>query len=241
MAMDWGPDRVDMVAAAVLTVADRPWPYAVAHREAIARHWRLATAANPGFFNGVIHLTETLEIVDGQAVARLVKTDFQSYLYWRDEGFPKAAGMRDGFGSALIRSAEGHMLLGRQRPGNINAGLAYLPGGFIDARDVGPDRTVDLSASVAREVLEETGLGPGELLAEPGFVVTRAGAHVSFAVPYRSMLTSQALAAKIARFIEAEPNPELSDIVIVKGPADLDGLAMPHFARVLLTELLSTG
>ena len=205
------------------------------------RHWNLAKAANPTFFNGVIHLVEDIETEKGEVRARLLRTDFQSYLYWRDQGFPKAAAVLDGFGSALIRSTEGHVLLGRQRLGNINAGLAYPPGGFIDARDVGAGQTLDIAASVAREVLEETGLGAGELEAGPGYLVTRAGAHVSFAVSYRSKHSSDALKDRIAQHIAADPQSELTDIVIVRQRSDMDGLAMPHFARVLLKYVFGAG
>ena len=239
MRLEWGDDRVESVEHVTLNTGPGRWAYGENHRDAIARHWQLATAANPAFFNGVIHLVEGLVVTPGQVRARLLRTDFQSYLYWRDEGFPRSAGVFDGFGSALIRSVEGHVLLGRQRPGNVNAGLAYLPGGFIDARDAGEDGAVDIAASIAREVQEETGLCAGDLAAEPGFLVTRAGPHVSFARPYRSALGAEALAARIARHIAADPEPELADIVIIRRKADMDGLAMPHFARVLLTHLFN--
>ncbi len=232
-------DCVVRVASLSLRASTGGWLYSDHHREAIDAHWKLATAANPSFFNGVIHVVDRLDVGDNHIEAQLIATGFKSFLYWRDEGFPAEGGVRDGFGSALLRSADGHILLGRQRPGNINAGLAYLPGGFIDSRDAGRDGTVDIAASVERELKEETGLGLDDLTAEPGFIVTMTGAQVSFAVAYNSPLTAEALGAKVHAHIAAESDPELAEMVIVRGFDDLQGLAMPHYARVLLSSPLA--
>ncbi len=227
-------DRVVRVASLSLRVSSGHWQYAGHHRDAIDAHWKRARAANPSLFNGVIHVVDRLDVGDKHIEARLIATGFKSFLYWRDQGFPAEGGVRDGFGSALIRSSEGHILLGRQRPGNINAGLAYLPGGFIDNRDAGAGGVVDIAASIERELREETGLGLDDLKAEPGFIVTMTGAQVSFAVAYNSTLTAEALSVKAHAHIAAEAEPELAEMVIVRGLEDLQGLAMPHYAHVLL-------
>lgn len=237
--LDAQPDRVINIASLKLAVSSGHWVYADHHRDVIDAHWKLATAANPSFFNGVIHVIDRIEVGEDRIAARLLATGFKNFLYWRDEGFPAEGGVLDGFGSALIRSAEGHILLGRQRPGNINAGLAYLPGGFIDSRDARAGGVVDIAASIERELREETGLGVEDLKAEPGFIVTLTGAQVSFAVAYNSPLTAEVLAAKVHAHIAAEAEPELAEMVIVRGVEDLRGLAMPHYARVLLNSPLA--
>lgn len=215
------------------------WRYANNHREVIADHWRMACAANPNFFNGIVHVLDTLQIDEGHARADFIATEFKNYLYWRDEGYPQEGGMRDGFGSALIRSCEGYVILARQRPGNINEGLAYLPGGFIDPRDVADDQSIDIASSVARELAEETGLGVDTLVAGEGFLVAQVAAHVSFAVHYTSHLGADDLAARIGAHIAADSNPELEDVVVLTSPADMEGLAMAHYARVLLSSPLA--
>jgi 8-oxo-dGTP pyrophosphatase MutT (NUDIX family) len=233
------PDRVVRIESLALEVSPGRWLYADHHRDVIDAHWKLATAANPSFFNGVIHVIDRIDVGDTLLTAQLLATDFKSYLYWRDEGYPTEGGVRDGFGSALIRTGEGHILLGRQRLGNINAGLAYLPGGFIDSRDAGAGGVVDIAASIERELREETGLGMNDLEAEPGYIVTMTGAQVSFAVAYNSPLGSKELVAKVHTHIAAEAEPELAEMVIVRGVDDLRGLAMPHYARVLLNSPLA--
>ncbi len=235
LSFDDGVQRLDLVA---LRARDSQWAYAQRHSVKIESHWGKAKATTPTFFNGIIYLIEHIEMGDGHFFGRLIKTDFKSYLFWRDNGFDPAADVVDGFGSALIRSVEGHIILGRQRPGNVNSGLAYLPGGFIDSRDVDAHGAVDVAQSVARELREETGLGTPELVPQPGFLVTRVGAHVSFAVEYRSGLTSDVLAARILAHIAADPDPELNGVVVIKGRADCSAVAMPPYAKVLLAHLL---
>ncbi len=232
-----GEAAVLKIAEVSLRVVSRDWDYARANHDKIAEHWLRASPANPGYFNGVIHLIERLEMDSHHIQADLIKTDFKSFLYWRDLGFPAEAKVLDGFGSALLRSIEGHILLGRQRRGNINAGLSYLPGGFIDARDVGPDGVIGIRASIAREVFEETGLRPADLFALPGFIVTRTGAQVSIAVEYRSSLSSAQLVAQIHAHLASEVDPELERMVVVRGNEDCRGLTMPPYARVLLAHL----
>ena len=126
------------------------WPFAEANKSAIEAHWAKVIQINPRYFNGVVHLVEDMHFDNGVLDASLLKTDFKSYLFWRDQGFPEA-GVLDGFGSALIRSSDGHMMLGRQRAGNVNAGLAYPPAGFIDERtSKRTDRLISPAASRAK-------------------------------------------------------------------------------------------
>ena len=214
------------------------WRYAKNNKREIDSHWDAAKSHHPAYFNGVIFLIDALECGTDAIQARLLKTDFKSYLFWRDNGWPEA-GVLDGFGSALIRSCDGAIVLGRQNAGHVNSGLTYLPGGFIDARDVREDGVVDIAACIGRELIEETGLGIGDLDAEPGYFVTRTGPHVSFAKPYTSRLDAKTLMQKIESHIRADAGAELSGVVAVRQLRDLDGLEMAHYARVLVTALLS--
>ncbi len=234
------PDGVFQVDDCKLVVVASAWAYAAENAEAINRHWVHRSAENPAMFNGVIHLAQEAWL-DGRTLrVELMRTDFKSYLSWRDAGFP-AAGALDAFGSALIRSQDGHVILGRQRSGHLNAGQTYLPGGFIDVRDIKADGEVDITASILREVGEETGLAAGDYAVEPGFHVTVTGPLVSLAREIRTGLTAIPLRAQILAHIAGEDQSELTDAVIVRTLADLDGSAGPvhPFARALLTSLFA--
>jgi 8-oxo-dGTP pyrophosphatase MutT (NUDIX family) len=232
------PKKVIEVGACRLSVGESRWGFEDEHARQIDDHWARRSAESSRFFNGIIHLLEDGEIGPGGYEGRLLRTDFKSYLYWRDTEFPEA-GVRDAFGSALIRSAEGHVVLGRQREGNINAGLTYLPGGFIDPRDIGGDGVVDIDGSVARELAEETGLVIGtHLVAEAGYLLTFSGPLVSVACRFRSPLGSAVLGRLISDHIAADRDAELAAPVIVSCREDLAGLSMPSYAHVLLDHLL---
>lgn len=233
------------VADCRLQLGSCQWEFARERREEIQENWRRRTAENPALFDGRVLMMRPPSIAEQVLTAELVEVDFKAYLFWRDSGFPDA-GLFDGFGSALIRSREGHVLLGRQRGGNLNAGLVYLPGGFIDGRDVLSGGLVDIDASIARELKEETGLGAEAFSRAPGYLVTLCGPQISIAVEYRSVLSAQELRLKMLSAIAKQSEPELSDIVIVP-EADAhraDGAQGDEFAeyvRVLMPAIFSCG
>ena len=102
--------------------------------------------------------------------------------------------------------------------------LAIL-GGFAAQKD--PDLPPGTRALVL--------LGPRE----PGFWVTQTAAHVSIAAAYLSDVDAEALKKQIESHIAQDPASELTEAVIVRGPSDLRGLAMPPYARVLLAALFT--
>jgi 8-oxo-dGTP pyrophosphatase MutT (NUDIX family) len=235
----WHPDEKQVFEARTLDlrVTDGHWPFAEHHSEAIEAHWQERLSETPSFFNGVVHLLTAYSVSpDGLLSARFVRSDFKSFLYWRETGWPDMTVM-DAFGSALIFSAEGHVLLGRQSAGNLNSGLLYPPGGFIDARDVGPDGLIDLEASVAREITEETGLAAPAIERHGGYLIALAGPVLSIGVRYRSPLNDGELVETARAYIAADAESELADFAMA--PRDGHGreLAMPDYARALLDYL----
>lgn len=231
--------RVQTVARCTLSVGSAAWAYAHEHRVAIDADWQEAEARHPHYFNGTVFLIDALSIAHDALHARLLKTDFKSYLHWRAAGYPES-GVLDGFGSALICTRDGGVLLGRQRAGNINAGLAYLPGGFIDGRDVAGDGSIAIDASIARELAEETGLSPRDLKRAPGFLITQSHAQLSIAVRFYSALAAADLKTEVERHFAADPNSELTDMVVVRAAADMADLAMPPYARALLETVFAS-
>jgi len=221
-----------------LACGSEDWAYARCHAADIDVHWLRHQRESPAMFNGAIHLVHGIALEGGVLHAQFLRTDFKSYLYWREHNFPEA-GVRDGFGSALVRSAEGHVILGRQRAGNVNAGLAYLPGGFIDPRDVRPDGTIDIDGSILRELEEETGLERADIAISPGYLVTFNGALISIARELRSPLAAEELRARIPAHLARDPASELVDAVIVRTPQELPAQAVAPYAHRLLTWLFA--
>ncbi|MBL8565244.1 MAG: NUDIX hydrolase [Hyphomicrobiaceae bacterium] len=228
---------VRRVARCRLTVAPYRWAFAEARAAEIAAHWDQQRAANPSYFNGTVLMLADYSIAGDDLVATAFVTEFRSYLFWRSVGFP-STGAIDGFGSAVIRASDGSLLLGRQRSGQLNAGLDYLPGGFIDSRDIDAHGRIDIGASVAREVAEETGLDLDELKVEPGFFVTRVGAQLSIGVPFRSALDGAALRRRVESHIASEPDGELVSVRCVATMADLADVRLAGYCVPLLPVLL---
>jgi hypothetical protein len=230
-------DGVKAIARCILKTNDSRWAFAEEFADAIEDNWRRAKSGNPSFFNGVVYLVSQVTFSEDVLEARLLRTDFKSYLYWRSLGFPDA-GVIDGFGSALIRSADDRVLLVTQRAGNVNHGFAYLPSGFIDQNDVRSDGTIDIGASVAREVTEELGEAANGLHRTDGYLVARSGAQLCFAVLFSSPLTADAFAEALARHNETSDDPELDSVVPVATREELGSLTILPYARLLAEAIL---
>jgi len=232
-------DRVIYVNSCDLQVGDGAWRYAALNATNIERHWRRAFSRNPGLFNGTIYLMDSYQVSGRRFKATFLRTDFKSYLHWRFEGFPQA-GVVDAFGSGILRSKEGHVILGRQALGHVNGGLCYMPGGFIDERDVGYDGRVDIDNSIEREVLEETGLDVLKKKRNPGYLLTFHGVQISIGVMYHCSHSGSDLEELISRHIAGEENPELAGVSIVSScpKPEVEGIAA--FAVPLLAHVFSS-
>jgi hypothetical protein len=234
------PEGVTKLSSCSLRLGRAGWAFADRNAETINACWAKTKQSNPSYFNGVIHLVDEVAISGGALEALLLRTDFKSYLYWREQGFPPAD-VLDGFGSALIRSAEGHIMLGRQRLGNVNGGLTYCPAGFIDEQDVDDAGFIDIEQSALREATEEIGIEPGVLVREEGFYLTRSGPQLSIAVPFRAQMPTADFLRCAERHIARSDHSELEAIVPIAGPRDIEGLSMPRYMRTLLQAIFAEG
>lgn len=235
-----GGGQVERVLDCQLVVRGDDWVFAREQAAVIEAHWHKRLVTHPGYFNGVVYgMAEGRRLAAGDLfAASMVATDFKSFLYWKEAGYPDA-GMRDAFGSAILRSREGHVMLGRQSGGKLNSGQAYLPGGFIDQRDVRVDGTIDIGASIERELMEETGLTGDEVQGVPGFRIISIGHQVSMAREFRSELSAEALRELILSRIGEEADAELMDIVIVRSLEGLSGANVPAYTALALEHVFA--
>ncbi len=230
-------ERVVRVERCDLAAVDEPWAYALEHADAIDFHWDMRSAENPNFFNGRVRMLANYGLDGDTLRGTFLETDFKDFLYWREMGEPEA-GVTDAFASAIIWANDGGLVLCRQRPGHINKGLVYLPGGFVDANDVAADGRIGIAASSAREVLEETGLSAPLLTQQPGFTLTFSNKQLSIGVTYRCDLTSHQVRERVMAHLSADPRSELAEVVMVHRRSDLDQMVIAPYARVLLATLL---
>jgi len=221
-----------------LSVTKAPWPLAVENAAAIDSHFARRKTANPSFYDGQVFVLRDIWREGTGIEASLSLERFSSFLYWRD-GLARDEATLDGFGSALVQSADNHVLAIEASPGTLNAGRVYLPGGFIDARDVRSDRAVDIDASIARELAEETGLDALSLYRRPGYLVARHGHRCCFCIAYRAALGSEELRGKMLAGAERDTEHEVADVIIIRDMADLARHDVIDHARLLITDALS--
>lgn len=225
-----------------LRVTDARWAFAEQNTADIASHWARRSAENPHYFNGTVLMLSDFSLSDDGCFSGLfLPTDFRSFLYWRESGQTDTS-VRDTVGTALIRTSDDTILLCQQRAGHLNTGFTTPPGGFIDTRDVNQDGTIDIAQAVAREISEETGLGPPQLRQDAGFLVAVAGRLVSIAVPWTCGLTGADVVGIATDHIASDAEGELACALAVAPAAALETLNLPDYARVLLgaPELLKT-
>lgn len=238
--IDANQGLVFTVATCRMRVNDYRWPLVEERRTEIDQHWQQVSRENAALFDGQVLMVHEMRRHADALDLSLFATRFRDYLYWRHTGFADP-NVIDGFGAGVIQSADGALMLARQRPGNINEGLFYFPGGFIDPRDVEADGAVDIATSVQREVEEETGLSAGELDIIEGFTVAQLPAQLAIAVTCRSRLDAVSLADRIRDHVASLADPEIDEVLAVRSAADVTGVSLASYCRLLLPRLLGAG
>ena len=213
------------------------WSFAEAEKPRIAEHWRKLADANPRIWNGDVLICAETRIADTVLTGRFIKTDYASFVAWRDWGWPDKT-VSNLFGSAIVHSSDNALLYGRMAGHTLNAGKIYPPGGSLEMKDVSADGHVDVMGSLIRELAEETGLDAahaerGELLA----IID--GPRLSVAQVFRFASPAERLAEQVRRYLRDGHEDELSDIEIVRASSQFDS-TMPDYA-VAIARYLTAG
>lgn len=221
-----------------LSFASKPWAFAIERRAEIDAYFAALRREKPAVWNGRVLLLHRHAVRDGVLRGDYLETDYASFAAWNAWGCPPA-GVHDCFGAAAIVSADDAVLLGVMAPHTFNAGMIYFPCGTPDPGDIVGGK-VDLDLSVRRELAEETGLGPDDVSAEPGWTAVADASLLALVKVFRSPQAAEPLRARMLAHSAGEAQPELCDIRIVRGPADFDA-AMPRFVTAFLAEYFGTG
>ncbi|WP_370678089.1 NUDIX hydrolase [Pleomorphomonas sp. PLEO] len=219
------------------------WPVADGSRPKIDAHWAACVAANPHLWNGRVLGTIAPGLPGGIAVdggvltGEAVEGDFASFMAWRDWGFPEI-GIRNLFGSALVLSSDGALILGVMGATTANAGKIYPPGGSLEPADVDADGNVDLIASIERELREETGLIAAEAAVE-GMLVAFDGPRVSIGRVLRFSMPADDLVSVVMAELDRQQERELERVVAFRTPAELDRPEVTAYSRAFAARLLA--
>jgi 8-oxo-dGTP pyrophosphatase MutT (NUDIX family) len=227
------PPVIHRVTALDLTVRPSLWSFAQTQRADIEAHFAREQRAKPQLWNGRILLARNPGFTEGQLTADY----FETVLAWRDWGFPDSE-VFNGFGMGALRSADGAFVLGEMGQHTANAGRIYFPSGTPDLDDV-RDGAVDIAGSVAREVLEETGLSDADYTASPHWDCVVSGAAIAMIRILNVDMPGEALRARIEANLARQRQPEFSAVHLVRGTGDLSA-AMPRFVTALIEREFST-
>jgi 8-oxo-dGTP pyrophosphatase MutT (NUDIX family) len=216
--MDNAP-RIFAVDRLELAFEPKSWPFAVERRTEIDSFFTKLQRDKPAIWNGRVLLMHRHVLAERVLRGAFLETDYASFAAWGHWRSPPA-GVHDCFSAAAIFAADGGFLLGVMGQHTYNAGQIYFPCGTPDPSDV-IDNKVDLDFSARRELEEETGLTAEDVTAEPGWTMIVDGSLVALVKVFRSPQGADALRGRILRKLSQQKNPELADIHIARGPADL--------------------
>jgi 8-oxo-dGTP pyrophosphatase MutT (NUDIX family) len=221
------PTEIKLVPIKSLDLHLRPgaWDFAAAESLRINEHWRKLADNNPKIWNGDVLICTQVELKGSVLAGDFVRTDYASFVAWRDWGWPDKS-VCNVFGSAAVLSADKAVLYGRMAGHTLNAGKIYPPGGSLEMKDVTEDGRVDVMGSITRELEEETGLKAAD--AEWGELLAIFDEHrVSVAQVFHFADTAEAMAGRIRHYLSSAHEDELSDIEIITATSRFDS-TMPY-------------
>ena len=234
-----GVDAIEIAAIARIDarLTGWDWPFARDFRAEIDAHWLQLAGGRPALFNGKVILQHRMcrsLREDGRTTveAEYFVADYASFIA-RKIIPHRADGVRNGFGMAALRSADGAWLLGHMAEHTFKAGQVYFAAGTPDLSDVRPDGHVDLKASVLRELEEETGLSAAEVELGSGWEAVTGRHEIAYMRPMRIGMAAEDARALMLSRIARQIQPELADIVIIRSAADFDE-RMPRFMQAYL-------
>ncbi len=231
--------RIEKIAEIDIHLRPKIWDFATEHVAEIEAHWQKRLQANPHLYNGKVLLAADVSRNATPAGARLqgacFVVEFKTFLAW--QAFRHPGDARNLFALAALRSADGAYLLGEMAAWTSNAGRIYSPGGTPDLSDV-IDGVLDLEGSVSRELAEETGLSTQDVSPTPGWTIVESGALIACMKELHSPLAAAELVERAADFFAREKKPELTCLVPVFSPADINA-HMPDFMQAYLRHAFS--
>src|SRR4051794_2781777 len=189
------------------------WPFAEERRAEIEAHFAVKKREKP-IWNGRILLGRNPEFTAERFSATYFDADFASFLAWRDWGCPDRT-VFNGFGMGALRGSDGVFVLGEMGQHTANPGRVYFPSGTPDLEDV-VDGALDMSASIDREVEEETGLSAVHYRPMAHWDCVVLGALIAIIKVLDTEMSGQELRERIEANLARQDQPELSAIHLVR-------------------------
>jgi 8-oxo-dGTP pyrophosphatase MutT (NUDIX family) len=193
-------------------------PFEATNRQAIARHWRDETRANPDLYDGHMMLGRAAALSGRRLQVAVRRVDFSTFLYWRRH--QPVEGVCHVFGCPVIVSRDGAVLAIRMAGHTANAGRIYCPSGSLDEGDVVQGRC-DMKRNMRREVLEETGLDLDDADAEPALHLLVLATTLIVIRRYRFDQPISRLVEAVERHAARATEPEIDGCVAIRSVDDI--------------------
>ncbi len=217
-------DRVHLT----LDAAEHPW--LVAERGAVEAHWAREQVERPWLFNGTVVLNRWLALEAGVISGISHRAPYAALMHWVKTR--PGADVWHLFGSAVILSSDGAMLLIRMAAKTANPGKVYAPAGSLDETDIKGGR-IDVEGSILREAREETGLDLSRGNAEDRLWCWRRGGLVAVFRRFRMDDPAAVLEERIREHIRTDPEQEIDDVVVVRSVEDAGPTAPPYMRAMV--------
>lgn len=214
--------------SAMLLLDGAPLAYGVANRAAIEEHWQHLTARNDRLWNGAFFMFSDVHRADGALSGRAHRTDFATFMHWRDHGrSPTAIHVS---GTSMPVTSDGVLLAVRMAAHTANAGQLYFPAGALDADDL-VDGRIDVMRNIRRELVEETGLAPPAGAFDARYVACHIENAWYLGRRCRLELSFEQCRERFAAHMAATGEDEATEMVPIAGPDDAARLS--PYARAL--------
>jgi hypothetical protein len=223
--------RVYPISSLSVTCSDDGWAFSRENRSRIASYWAETVAAKPTLWNGEVLLSVHAEVEGDHFTARLVKTDYASFVAWRDWGRPDQS-VQNLFGVSAAFSSDGALVFGVMSDWTLNAGKSYPPSGTLEPKDVRPDGSVDVMASMRNELLEETGLDIAHATPRHMAAIFE-GPRLAIAQRHDFRWSFAEIERRFALHTAAEDKPELARIEAIRSSSQIDS-RMPPYAQEMV-------
>jgi 8-oxo-dGTP pyrophosphatase MutT (NUDIX family) len=231
------PCDIDDVA---LTLAHDSWAFSNENAAHIAAFWREKRNTHPHYFNGSVHVLQSWSIRDEarrSIVGELMRTDFASFLYWRERTDRRSNGF-DFSGAGAVVCDDGALLLVVSGDHTIAPGTLEFPSGMVDDADFDEHGRLNFLRHVGREVSEELSLAPAQIGPPMRYLTVSHCETVQVVSVFRARLASSAVVDNWRRNVAATQS-EIADVVAVSDVVDMEAYNVPRHVETAASVILA--
>lgn len=205
-------------------------PYEAEHGAAIDRNWTEELEKNPALFDGRVALLSSVAYAGGDILGTCHEVRFATLMHWRRNR--RSAGAEHIYAHAMPVSSDNALIAVRMGPHTASAGRVYFAAGSFDAEDF-RDGFADVEGNMAREVLEETGIDLSPVPRDENYHAWSGDNGTVVVRRYFPGAAAEDVAERVARHVAADPEPEITGAVIIRGPDDVPENLAPHMRPLI--------